>query len=131
VAWHTPYRPTGPRELALVEMSGWRAWPRRLPEQPIFYPVLVEDYARKIARDWKATNEDTGYRGFVTRFKVRADHLAGYEVQTVGASWAREYWIPAEEIDAFNEAIVGSIDVIAAYEGGPGVQPIDRLATAE
>jgi hypothetical protein len=124
----TLYRPTGPRELALVEASGWRAWPPRLPEQPIFYPVLVEDYARKIARDWNATKEDTGYRGFVTRFEVRADYLAGYQVQTVGASWAREYWIPAEEIDAFNAAIVGTIEVIAAYEGGPGVEPIDRLA---
>ena len=32
------YRPTGPTELALVEASGWLAWPPRLPEQPIFYP---------------------------------------------------------------------------------------------
>jgi hypothetical protein len=110
----TLYRPTGPRELALVEASGWRSWPPRLHEQPIFYPVLVEDYARRIARDWNATSSDTGYRGFVTRFEVRADYLSGYEVQTVGASWAREYWIPAEEIDAFNAAIVGTIEVIAA-----------------
>jgi hypothetical protein len=36
----TLWRPTGPEELALVEASGWRAWPPRLPEQPIFYPVL-------------------------------------------------------------------------------------------
>jgi len=28
--------------LALVEASGWLAWPPRLPEQPIFYPVLNE-----------------------------------------------------------------------------------------
>ncbi|WP_285106754.1 hypothetical protein [Promicromonospora sp. MEB111] len=26
----TLWRPTGPRELALVEESGWRAWPPRL-----------------------------------------------------------------------------------------------------
>jgi Immunity protein 8 len=39
----TLWRPTGPEELALVEASGWTAWPRRLPEQPIFYPVLNED----------------------------------------------------------------------------------------
>lgn len=30
----TLWRPTGPQELALVEASGWRAWPPRLPEQP-------------------------------------------------------------------------------------------------
>jgi len=47
-----PWRPTGPEELALVEASGWREWPPRLPEQPIFYPVLNEEYAARIARDW-------------------------------------------------------------------------------
>ncbi len=47
------WRPTGPEELvALVEAAGWRAWPPRLPGQPIFYPVLSEEYATKIARDW-------------------------------------------------------------------------------
>jgi hypothetical protein len=38
----TLWRPTGPEELALVEASGWREWPPRLPGQPIFYPVLNE-----------------------------------------------------------------------------------------
>jgi hypothetical protein len=35
-------RPTGQAERDLVEASGWLAWPPRLPEQPIFYPVLSE-----------------------------------------------------------------------------------------
>ena len=30
--------------------SGWRAWPPRRPDQPIFYAVLDEDYAAPIAR---------------------------------------------------------------------------------
>jgi hypothetical protein len=47
----TLYRPTGMRELELVRESGYRAWPPRLPEQPIFYPVLNEEYATQIARD--------------------------------------------------------------------------------
>jgi hypothetical protein len=50
----TPWRPCGPAELELVRESGWTAWPPRLPDQPIFYPVLNEDYATKIARDWNA-----------------------------------------------------------------------------
>jgi hypothetical protein len=119
------YRPTGPKELEFVERSGWTAWPPRLPEQPIFYPVLVEEYARKIARDWNATQARTGYLGYVTRFAVRADFLAGRDVHTVGASWAREYWIPAEELDAFNAAIVGTIEVIATYKGGPETSPVE------
>jgi hypothetical protein len=113
----TLWRPTGPKELALIEASGWHAFPPRLPEQPIFYPVLNEEYAAKIARDWNATSASTGYRGYVTRFRVRADFLAAYEVQTVGASWHREYWIPAEELGAFNAAIVGEIEVVAEFRG--------------
>ncbi|OUC81254.1 hypothetical protein [Streptomyces swartbergensis] len=38
----TLWRPTGPKELDLVRELDWRAWPPRLPEQPIFYPVLNE-----------------------------------------------------------------------------------------
>ena len=48
----TLYRPVGPQELALIEASGWREFPPRLPEQPIFYPVLNEEDAIQIARDW-------------------------------------------------------------------------------
>jgi hypothetical protein len=56
----TLWRPTGPDELALVEASGWRRWPPRLPEQPIFYPVLNEDYATMIARDWNVKQSERG-----------------------------------------------------------------------
>jgi len=115
----TLWRPTGPKELALIEASGWHAFPPRLPEQPIFYPVLNEEYAAKIARDWNAKSESTGYRGYVTRFRVRVEFLAAYQVQTVGASWHREYWIPAEQLGAFNAAIVGEIEVVAEFRGEP------------
>lgn len=64
-----------PRELALVAKSGYRRWPPRLPEQPIFYPVTNEAYAR--------------------------EH--------------EEYWIPAEELEAMNDAIVGGIEVVTSY----------------
>jgi hypothetical protein len=55
----TLFRPVGPKKLALIAASGYRAFPPRLPEQPIFYPVLTEEYAAKIARDWNA--KDPGY----------------------------------------------------------------------
>ena len=38
----TPYRPAGPKELALIVASRYREFPPCLPEQPIFYPVLPE-----------------------------------------------------------------------------------------
>jgi hypothetical protein len=38
----TLHRPIGPKELQLIEQSGWTKFPPRLPEQPIFYPVMNE-----------------------------------------------------------------------------------------
>jgi hypothetical protein len=84
--------------------------PPRLPEQPIFYPVLSEEYAVKIARDWNVPASGSGY---VTRFDVRRNFLDNYSVQRAGGSAHLEYWIPAEEMNAFNEAIVGEIEVVA------------------
>ena len=112
----TLWRPTGPQELDLVRASGWRRWPPRLPEQPIFYPVLDEDYAITIARDWNVPASGAGY---VTRFHVRADFLACYEVHQVGGRTIREYWIPAEDLEEFNANIVGTIDVVHEFTG-PG-----------
>jgi hypothetical protein len=108
----TLWRPTGPDELALVEASGWRRWPPRLPEQPIFYPVLNEEYATMIARDWNVKRSGVGY---VTRFRIRKDFLDRYDVHQVGGQTILEYWIPAEDLDGFNANIDGTIEVIAEY----------------
>ena len=108
----TLWRPVGPAELALIEESGMRAFPPRLPDQPIFYPVTTEDYAVKIARDWNV--RDSG-AGFVTRFQVRKDFLDRYDVQDAGGRAHREYWIPAGELPVFNAAIVGTIEVVHSF----------------
>ncbi len=108
----TLYRPVGPKELALIEASGFAAFPPRLPEQPIFYPVLTEEYATKIARDWNVKASGSGY---VTRFAVRREFLARYEVQNAGGRAHQEYWIPAEELAEMNRNIVGKIEVIASF----------------
>ncbi|GAA2106616.1 hypothetical protein [Actinomadura alba] len=108
----TLWRPTGQAELDLVAASQWRAWPPRLPDQPIFYPVLNRWYATKIARDW---NVPSGGVGYVTRFTVRREFLDRYEVQQVGGRDVLEYWIPAEDLDDFNANIVGAIVQEAHY----------------
>ncbi|NTW42279.1 MAG: hypothetical protein HGA44_20795 [Cellulomonadaceae bacterium] len=108
----TLWRPTGPQELALVEASGWRRWPPRLPDQPIFYPVLNEDYAARIARDWNVKASGVGY---VTRFDVLREHLDQYEVRQVGGETILEYWIPAERLEEFNDSIVGTIEVVHMF----------------
>ena len=108
----TLFRPVGPKELALIVASEYRAFPPRLPEQPIFYPVLNEAYATQIARDWNVNASGSGY---VTRFAVQAAFLDRYTVQTVGNRTHQEYWIPAEDLAEFNQHLVGPIEVIAEF----------------
>lgn len=106
------WRPTGPEELELVRQAGWLAWPPRLPEQPIFYPVLNEEYAVKIARDWNVPHHGVGY---VTRFRVESEFLRRYPVQQAGGKTILELWVPAEELEEFNAHLVGPIEVVHEF----------------
>jgi hypothetical protein len=108
----TLWRPVGPQELELIEGSGMRAFPPRLPDQPIFYPVLSEAYAMQIARDWNVPASGAGY---VTRFDVLKSFIDRYRVEHAGSKAHLEYWIPAEDLADFNRAIVGRIEVTAAF----------------
>jgi hypothetical protein len=109
------YRPVGKKELELIQQSDYTSFPPRLPYQPIFYPVLNEEYAIQIARDWNTKDKASGYVGYVTRFAVKTEFLNNYSVQLVGSSQHQEYWIPAEELNNFNANIVGKIEVIAEF----------------
>lgn len=114
----TLFRPTGPRELQLVAASGYRRWPPRLPEQSIFDPVTNETCAREIAERWNGA-------GFVTRFAVKREFLERYERKVAGEH--EEYRIPAEDLEALNDAIVGRIEVAGAFgELGDGC-PVEAL----
>jgi hypothetical protein len=110
------YRPVGANELALIAASGYSAFPPRLPGQPIFYPVLNEDYATQIARDWNAKKSHS-LVGYVTRFAVRTSYLSQFTVQKVGGALHLEYWIPAERLSEFNQNIVGKIEVLSEFHG--------------
>jgi predicted GIY-YIG superfamily endonuclease len=108
----TLFRPVGPKELELIEATEWKRFPPRLPDQPIFYPVTSDSYAAKIARDWNVPASGAGY---VLEFSVKADFLAKYPLRTVGGKDCQEYWIPAEELEDFNDAIVGRIWDIMSF----------------
>ena len=109
----TLFRPTGPNELELVAASGYKKWPPRLPEQPIFYPVTNEQYAIEIARDW---NVKASGSGFVTRFHVRKSFMDRHQIQKVGGAAHTEWWIPAEELEEMNRNIVGDIEIIHEFK---------------
>lgn len=87
----TLWRPVGPAELELLRAAGWTRWPPRLPEQPIFYPVLKPDYAVRAASDWNVRADRAGH---VTEFEVPRDYLHGFEVHQVCGATIQEYWTP-------------------------------------
>ena len=108
------YRPVGTKELALIVDSGYTKYPPRLPEQPIFYPVLNEIYATEIASQWNVAYNDD-HKGYVTRFEIEDAYVRQFEIHIVGSSLHQELWVPAEELDSFNQHIVGPIQVISEF----------------
>jgi hypothetical protein len=120
------YRPVGLEEMRLIYEADMRAFPARLPDQPIFYPVTNDGYARQIARDWNTKSGTLA--GFVTRFAVDDGYVSRFERRVVGGREHEELWVPAEELAEFNGHIKGPIEVVASYfgEGFTGYVP-DQL----
>ena len=108
----TLFRPVNQAELDLIEKSGWKAFPPRLPDQPIFYPVMNETYAREITEKWNVPAFGVGY---VVKFEVDSDYLSKFNVKNVGGAIHNELWVPSEELEEFNSHIIGVIENIAEY----------------
>jgi hypothetical protein len=106
------YRPSGPEEMLLVKESDYKKWPPRLPEQPIFYPVTNEEYAKEIASKWNVKDSGVGY---VCKFRVKKEFMDRYDIHQVGASHHTEWWIPAEDLHELNSNIVGEIEIVGQY----------------
>ncbi|MDR6197296.1 hypothetical protein [Siphonobacter sp. SORGH_AS_0500] len=109
----TLFRPVSKKELDLIAQSNWTKFPPRLPEQPIFYPVTNIEYARQITVQWNVPAYGNGY---VTQFEVNSDYLKKYAIENVGGPIHNELWVPAEELEEFNNHIVGLIEVVESYE---------------
>lgn len=109
------YRPLGQAEYQLVVDSNYKEFPPRLPEQPIFYPVMNERYAEEIAGRWNVKDKASGYKGYIAQFEIDDEYIAHFQVQTVGASYHQELWIPAEELERFNSHIIGKIEIIRSF----------------
>src|SRR5260221_6425088 len=107
------YRSVGLQELELIYDSGMEVFPARLPQQPIFYPVLQLDYARQIASDWNVNSGQ--FVGYVTQFKLDDPYINEFEKHTVGESQHQEFSIPAEALDEFKRHIICRIKVVEAH----------------
>ncbi|WP_420385977.1 hypothetical protein [Roseivirga sp.] len=109
----TLYRPVNQAELDLIKASGWNAFPPRLPEQPIFYPVMNFQYAEDISKKW---NVDAYGIGYIVKWEMDSAYLSRFNVENVGGSHHNELWVPAEELEEFNSKIIGKIELIAEYK---------------
>ncbi len=119
----TLFRPTGDNELKLIADANWRAFPPRLPEQPIFYPVMNFDYAEQIAQNWNSQPRWGGV-GHVLAFDLPEEVITRWPVQVAGGRTHEELWVPAEELEDFNAMIVGPIRRIATYRDGVRVEEL-------
>ncbi len=113
----TLYRPIGEKELILIQESEYKAFPPRLEWQPIFYPVLNEEYASEIAKKWNTNDEFGNYLGFVTAFDITEEEFRKYKIENVGGPIHNELWVPAEDLEQFNKSIIGQIRVINVFVG--------------
>ncbi len=115
----TLYRPVNKVELDLIQKTQWKKFPPRLPEQPIFYPVTNQEYASQITTEW---NLPSYKNGFVTEFRLSKKYLTKFKVEKVGLDHHTELWVPAEELEEFNNEIIGGIKVIEGYHADPDSQ---------
>jgi hypothetical protein len=51
----------------------------------------------------------------VLRFRIQSEFLNAFPIRTVGSAVHQEYWIPAAELEAFNDHIDGLIEPIARF----------------
>lgn len=109
------FRPAGEKEFRLIQQSGFKRFPTRLPEQHTFRPVLSKKYAAEIATKRKPTDNNPGSRSYVLEFEVDDNYISWFEVKTAGADYRQELCIPAEQMDEFNSHITGLISVVGVY----------------
>lgn len=130
------YRPVGLAEMQLILDRELQGFPPRLPDQPIFYPVLNKPYADRIAGEWNTQDRFSGFVGFVTEFKVKSPFIDRYAEQIVGARQHAELWIPSDELEEMNANIEGGIRVVDVFCGSPhagltpSALPLDAQALA-
>ena len=115
----TLYRPVGPKELELIKQSGFAAFPPRLFHQPIFYPVMNEEYATMIARDWNVKESGSGY---VTRFQVNKNYVPSSRSRLLVARSAKSFgcqlknWKSSiETLWAKLKSLLSSNEIVVAY----------------
>jgi hypothetical protein len=79
--------------------------------------VLNFKYAAEIAEQWNMGDIESDGAGFVTAFEIPVEYFEKFQVQTVGLTHHQELWVPAEQLDEFNDMIMDGIRVEKAFVG--------------
>ena len=104
------YRPINLEELILIEESFWKRIPIRLGGwQPILYVVSNLEYAEEILTKWYIPS---GIDGYIICCEVNSEFLSKYNVENADGKIHNEYWIPADDVDEFNNNLIGYIQVL-------------------
>ena len=86
-------------------------------------PQLYANPKRLKSSSGNSVRADSDHAGYVVGFDVADDVGERYPAQTAGASALhRELWVPAEELETFNDVILGAIRVTATYRAGVRVE---------
>jgi hypothetical protein len=88
-----------------------------LPTVTLWRPVGQAELDQ-IARAWNTKDPASGNVGYVLRF-VDADYVSRFEPQRVGGAGIDELWVPAEQLDEFNDHIVGRIELASEHRPAP------------
>jgi hypothetical protein len=112
----TLFRPVGQGELDLIEATQWQAFPPRLDHQPIFYRVLTEEYATKIARDWNTKDTTSGSSGTYRDLpSLTPRSTAGHRSKARPVMRFGNGGSAPKNSRIFNAMIIGAIEVVAEY----------------
>src|SRR5207247_235291 len=108
------WRPVELHEMAKVFEAGMKGFPPRLPEQSIFYPVLVQEYADQTAATWNTKEEP--FVGYVIEMEIldeygaRFSHKQSVQLSIVSCGCLRRN-------SQFNNQLTKPVSVRRAYFG--------------
>jgi hypothetical protein len=116
-----------PQQLAALIRADWRRIEPGRGGEHFIYLKLNQRYAEMMARQWELPLHGSGY---VARIVLPQNVLSHYDLETVAYDEHLEYRVPVCELEHINAALVGEVQVVAAfleqhaYSVPPGSRPL-------
>lgn len=95
----------------MIQQTGFKHFPARLPGRHVIHPVLNKQYASELA----AKQDPNSYRNYVLEFEVDDNYISWFEIKNKDTEYRKELSVPAEQMDEFNSHIDGLISVVEVH----------------